>query len=126
MSWEKPGAAAPHKPAVKAARSHATISRIASLEQAQPQLREQAPLIKKLKRQTKDQASSTIDQLRDENAELRREPAKLQAMLDQIFETYEWQGGVPPQHLQPAAHRQRWPAHVDSVMRLCLDLSSLV
>ena len=91
MSWEKPGAAAPHKPAVNAARSHATISRIASLEQAQPQLREQAPLIKKLKRQTKDQASSTIDQLRDENAELRREPAKLQAMLDQIFETYEWQ-----------------------------------
>ena len=90
MSWEKPGAAAPHKPAVKAARSHATISRIASLEQAQPQLREQAPLIKNLQQKTKYQAS-TIDQLRDENAELRREPAKLQAMLDQIFETYEWQ-----------------------------------
>ena len=90
MSWEKPGAAAPHKPAVKAARSHATISRIASLEQAQAQLREQAPLIKKLQQKTKYQAS-TIDQLRDENAELRREPAKLHAMLDQIFETYEWQ-----------------------------------
>ena len=90
MSWEKPGAAAPHKPAVKAARSHATISRIASLEQAQAQLREQAPLIKNLQQKTKYQAS-TIDQLRDENAELRREPAKLQAMLDQIFETYEWQ-----------------------------------
>ena len=90
MSWEKPGAAAPHKPAVKAARSHATISRIASLEQAQAQLREQAPLIKNLQQKTKYQAS-TIDQLRDENAELRREPAKLKAMLDQIFETYEWQ-----------------------------------
>ena len=90
MSWEKPGAAAPHKPALKAARSHATISKIASLEQAQAQLREQAALITKLKRQTKDQAS-TINQLRDEKAELRREPAKLQAMLDQIFETYEWQ-----------------------------------
>ena len=71
MSWEKPGAAAPHKPALKAARSHATISRIGSLEQAQAQLREQAALITKLKRQTKDQAS-TIDQLRDEKAELRR------------------------------------------------------
>jgi hypothetical protein len=34
VSWEKPGAAAPHKPAVKAARSHATISKIASLEEA--------------------------------------------------------------------------------------------
>ena len=65
MSWEKPGAAAPHKPALKAARSHATISRIGSLEQAQVQLREQAALITKLKRQTKDQ-SSTIDQLWDE------------------------------------------------------------
>ena len=90
MSWEKPGAAAPHKRALKAARSHATVSRIGSLEQAQAQLREQGALITKLKRQTKDQAS-TIDQLREEKAELKREPAKLQAMLDQIFETYEWQ-----------------------------------
>ena len=49
VPWEKPGAAAPHKPAVKAARSHATISKIASLEEAQAQLREQAALIKKLK-----------------------------------------------------------------------------
>jgi len=81
---------APHKRALKAARSHATVSRIGSLEQAQAQLREHGALITKLKRQTKDQAS-TIDQLREEKAELKREPAKLQAMLDQIFETYEWQ-----------------------------------
>jgi tRNA A37 threonylcarbamoyladenosine synthetase subunit TsaC/SUA5/YrdC len=82
---------APHKPrAAKAARSHATISRIGSLEEAQAQLREQAALIKDLKRKTRDQAS-TIDQLREEKVELRREPAKLQAMLGQIFETYEWQ-----------------------------------
>jgi len=90
VPWEKPGAAAPHKPAVKAARSHATISKIASLEEAQAQLREQAALITKLSRKTKDQAS-TIDTLRDEKAELKREPAKLRAMLDKIFETYEWQ-----------------------------------
>ena len=32
-----------------------------------------------------------IDQLREEKAQRKREPAKLQAMLDQIFETYEWQ-----------------------------------
>jgi hypothetical protein len=30
---------APHKPAAKAARSHATVSRIGSLEEAQAQLR---------------------------------------------------------------------------------------
>ena len=64
MSWEKPGAAAPHKPAVNAARSHATISRIASLEQAQAQLREQAPLIKKLQQKTKYQASTIVPLLR--------------------------------------------------------------
>ena len=82
---------APHKPRpAKAARSHATVSRIGSLEEAQAQLREQAALIKDLKRKTRDQAS-TIDQLREEKAQLKREPAKLQAMLDQIFETYEWQ-----------------------------------
>ena len=50
---------APHKPRpAKAARSHATVSRIGSLEEAQAQLREQAALITKLKRKTKDQASA--------------------------------------------------------------------
>ena len=87
MSWEKPGAAAPHKPAVKAARSHATISRIASLEQAQAQLREQAPLIKKLQQKTKYQAS-TIDQLRDENAELRLYYGKMVRLRSQLRYAY--------------------------------------
>ena len=90
VSCEKLGVATPHKPVVMATQSHATIRKIASLEKAQAQLREQAALITKLSRKTKDQAS-TIDTLRDEKAELKREPAKLRAMLDKIFETYEWQ-----------------------------------
>ena len=32
-----------------------------------------------------------IKKLRAQNAALKREPAKLQAKLDQLFKTYEWQ-----------------------------------
>lgn len=52
----------PHKPAAKAARSHATVSRIGSLEEAQAQLREHGTLITQLNRKTKDQ-SNMIEKL---------------------------------------------------------------
>ena len=35
--------------------------------------------------------AAAVDAYAPENAALKREPAKLQAKLDQLFETYEWQ-----------------------------------